>query len=132
MARRFPHVSVLAMDLPPLAHDPEKHPPNLQFQTHDINRGMAPFYGQFDFIQMRCVLTGIHDAAKAIQELLLSLKPGGFLTLMDGDVIHYSSDRRGVALMAKVHETDTTASVSEHGSWFFRIFYGTYSRHCLC
>jgi trans-aconitate methyltransferase len=123
MARRFPHVSVLGIDLAPLSHDPKKHPPNAQFQTYDINQGMTQFYDQFDFIQMRCVFTGVHDAAKTIQEVLLSLKPGGFLALIEGDPTNFFSEKRGAMKIAKVCE-DTTSSVSEHGSWFLRLFHG--------
>jgi SAM-dependent methyltransferase len=130
MARRFPHVSVLGIDVAPLTNNPQKHPPNVQFQTYDINQGMAPFYGQFDFIQMRCVCIGVHDAAKVIQELLLSLKPGGFLTLIDGDIINFLSEQKKAIPMAKVCEEDEMASVSKDGSWWFRIAHGTYSHTC--
>ncbi|PVF98011.1 S-adenosyl-L-methionine-dependent methyltransferase, partial [Serendipita vermifera] len=121
MAFRFPHVSVLGIDLAPLVHDPAKHPPNLRFQTHDINRGMNYFYDQFDFIQMRSVAPGLKDAAKTIQELQLCLKPGGFLALIDGDPVNFISDERKPVLMIKLSEEDTAPSVSEDGSWFVRI-----------
>ncbi|PVF91453.1 S-adenosyl-L-methionine-dependent methyltransferase [Serendipita vermifera] len=121
MARRFPHVSVLGIDLAPLVHDPAKHPPNLRFQTYDINRGMTSFYDQFDFIQMRSVAMGLKDAAKTIQELQLCLKPGGFLTLIDGDPVNFISDERKPVLMIKLSEEDTAPSVSENGSWFVRM-----------
>ncbi|PVF93104.1 hypothetical protein CPB86DRAFT_877415 [Serendipita vermifera] len=121
MARRFPHVSVLGIDMAPLTHEPEKHPANLQFQTYNVNCGMSPFYGQFDFIQMRCVVNGLDDGAKTIEELLLSLKPGGFLTLIDGDPVNFVSKEGKAMLMAKVSEEDTEPSVSEDGSWFIRM-----------
>ncbi|PVF94112.1 hypothetical protein CPB86DRAFT_789362 [Serendipita vermifera] len=123
MARRFPHVSVLGIDLTPPTHDPGKHPPNLQFQTYDVNRGMSPFHGQFDFIQMRCVVAGLDDTAKTIEELMLSLKPGGFLTLIAGDAVNFRSEKGKPILMAKVSKEDTQPSVSEDGSWFLRILH---------
>ncbi|PVF91452.1 hypothetical protein CPB86DRAFT_830580 [Serendipita vermifera] len=121
MAHRFPHVSVLGLDLASPTFDPEKHPRNLQFQTYDINHGMEPFYDQFDFIQMRCVALGLSDVAKSIHERLLSLKPGGFLTLIDGDSANFTSEDGKPVLMAKVSEEDRAPSVSEDGSWFVRM-----------
>ncbi|PVF94113.1 hypothetical protein CPB86DRAFT_64242 [Serendipita vermifera] len=121
MACRFPHVSVLGIDLTPPTHDPGKHPPNLQFQTYDANRGMSPFHGQFDFIQMRCMGSGLYDTTKTIEELMLSLKPGGFLTLMDGDPVNFRSGEGKAIPMAKVSGEDAKPSVSEDGSWLIRM-----------
>jgi SAM-dependent methyltransferase len=118
MARRFPHVYVLGIDLSPRTPNPDTDPPNVEFRVYDINDGMKQFFGQFDMIQMRCVGSGIKDIYKSLEELLLSLKPGGFITIIDGD--RTLNEDRSKYLEIKTMEGDegTTASVSEDGSWF--------------
>jgi SAM-dependent methyltransferase len=130
MARRFPHASVLGIDLSPHTPNPDTDPPNVQFQVYDINHGMEKFYNQFDVIQMRCVASGIKSIDKTIGELLRSLKPGGFLTIIDGDR-HVNKDRsRYLEIMEVEGDEGSNASVSKNGSWFERQTFGmlyTYS-----
>jgi SAM-dependent methyltransferase len=123
MARRFPHVSVLGIDIAPLTYDPEKHPPNLWFQTHNFNHSLAPFHNQFDFIQMRCAGNGVANGEEIMREVVLSLKPGGFLTLMDGD-IWFLNEYKSAMPIAKLPEDEAGTSSREDGSWFSRVNYG--------
>ncbi|PVF94105.1 S-adenosyl-L-methionine-dependent methyltransferase [Serendipita vermifera] len=124
MARRFPHVSVLGVDLAPHSPGLEAYPPNVRFEVHDINLGMAKFHNQFDMIQMRCVVGGINDMGKTLSELFLSLKPGGFLTIIDGD---YLLDENGTQFIkiVKLPGDDVMEGASDAGSWVQRTLYET-------
>jgi hypothetical protein len=126
MARRFPHVSVLGIDLAPHTPGLEAYPPNVQFEVHNINLGMKKFYGQFDMIQMRCVAGGTNNMAETLNELFLSLKPGGFLTIIEGDHL-LGVDRLQVIPMAKLPGEEETEATSDAGSWVERTLYGDYS-----
>lgn len=87
MSIKFPHAIVTAVDLVPIPHDPSKLPPNFRFFIMDINEGLSKLPGDFDLIQSRCMITGIKDIKKTIQELQLALKPGsGILLIITGDI----------------------------------------------
>jgi SAM-dependent methyltransferase len=126
MARRFPHVCVLGIDLSPRTPNPDTDPRNVEFQVYDINNGMKQFYGQFDMIQMRCVGSGIKDIYKSFNELLLSLKPGGFITIIDGDRTINEDRSRYLEMKAIEGDEGVTASISKDGSWFQRICFGVF------
>ncbi|PVF94114.1 S-adenosyl-L-methionine-dependent methyltransferase [Serendipita vermifera] len=121
MARRFPHVSVLGIDLAPHPPNPDE-PENVWFQVYDLNEGMVQFYGQYDMIQMRCVMGGITDIERTVKELLLSLKPGGLLILIDGDRL-MKTDRTKVMAVAKIEGDEVESNSSYNGSWLARISY---------
>jgi hypothetical protein len=123
MARRFPHVSVLGIDIAPLTHDPEKHPSNVHFQTYNLNDGLGPFYNQFDFIQMRCAGNGVANGEATRRELFLSLKPGGLFTLIDGDIWFYNEHKTAMPI-AKLPGDEVGTSSREDGSWFARVGHG--------
>jgi hypothetical protein len=125
MARRFPHVSVLGIDVIPPTYDPEKHPPNVQFQTYNINDGMGPFRDQFDFIQMRFVGIGVANVEETLRELALSLKPGGLFTLIEGDMWVLNEQRMAMP-MIKLPGDEAGTSSREDGSWVARINNGMY------
>ncbi|PVF93106.1 S-adenosyl-L-methionine-dependent methyltransferase [Serendipita vermifera] len=121
MARRFPHASVLGIDLSPPSFNPEIDPPNVRFQTYDINNGMSQFRDQFDMIQMRCVGSGIRDIYKTFEELVRSLKPGGFITIIDGDHLLTEDRTKYVNMMEMEGDDASSMSVSKEGSWFQRL-----------
>lgn len=121
MAQRFPHVSVLGIDLSPRTPNPASDPPNVQFQVYDINNGMEQFYGQFDVIQMRCVAGGIKDIHDTLTPLLLSLKPGGFITIIDGDRLLNEDRSRYLEMKAIDGDENVTPSATDAGSWFQRL-----------
>jgi SAM-dependent methyltransferase len=130
MARRFPHVSVLGIDIAPLTYDPKKHPPNLRFQTYNMNDGMGPFHNQFDFIQMRCVGSGVAKAEETLRELEMSLKPGGLFTMIDGDIWLFNEHKTALPI-AKLPGDEAGTSSREDGSWFARLTHGTHMVHVL-
>jgi hypothetical protein len=125
MARRFPQVSVLGIDVTPPTYDPEKHPPNVRFQTYNINDGMVLFREQFDFIQMRFVGIGVTNVEETLQELALSLKPGGLFTLIEGDMWVLNEQRMPMP-MIKLPGDEAGTSSREDGSWVARINNGMY------
>jgi SAM-dependent methyltransferase len=124
MARRFPHVSVLGIDLSPHTPNPDTDPPNVQFQVYDINHGMEQFYDQFDVIQMRCVASGIRRINQTIKELLRSLKPGGFITIIDGDRTVSEDRSKYIEIMEVEGDEGGNASISKNGSWLERMAFG--------
>jgi hypothetical protein len=74
-------------------------------------------------IQMRCVMAGITDIEKTIKDLLLSLKPGGFLVIIDGDR-PMNTDRETAIPVAKLEGDEVDSTASENGSWLARICEG--------
>ncbi|CAG8654561.1 12761_t:CDS:2, partial [Acaulospora colombiana] len=65
---------------------------------------------------------GITDIEGTIKELLLTLKPGGFLIIIDGDRF-METDQTKVMAVAKVEGDEIDSSSSENGSWLARIAY---------
>ncbi|PVF94111.1 hypothetical protein CPB86DRAFT_789361 [Serendipita vermifera] len=121
MAHRFPHVSVLGLDLVPHLQAPDE-PENVRFQTYDINKGMSQFHGQYDMIQMRCALAGITNSESTVKDLLMSLKPGGLLMVMEGDRL-VEADRIKLVAVAKVEGSETDSSANDNESWLARILH---------
>jgi trans-aconitate methyltransferase len=122
MARRFPHASVLGVDLAPPPVDTGTFPPNLRFEIDDINLGLTHFYDQYDVVHVRCVIGGIKNMDETIVEFQKCLKPGGVLIVMDGDHIYESRER--MAKLKKLPEDPDVSSVHEHGSYLRRIIVG--------
>ncbi|PVF94106.1 S-adenosyl-L-methionine-dependent methyltransferase [Serendipita vermifera] len=134
MARRFPHASVLGVDLAPPPVDTGGFPPNLRFEIDDINLGLAHFYDQFDLVHARCVSGGINDMDKTIVEFQRCLKPGGFLIIMEGD--HMYETRHKLARLKKMRGDPDVSAVSENGSYLRRMIVevceaGTLAGSCI-
>jgi hypothetical protein len=123
MARRFPHASVLGVDLAPPPVDTGGFPPNLQFEIDDINFGLSHFYDQYDVVHVRCVMGGIKDMDQSIVEFQKCLKPGGILLIIEGDMnLHETRDT--AARLKKLPEDPDVSSVAEDGSWLRRMVLG--------
>jgi trans-aconitate methyltransferase len=122
MATRYPHVSILGIDLSPTPLDPSLLPPNLSFEIDDVNEGLKHYHGQFEVIQMRSVMAGINDIDETVQDVMLCLKPGGLLIMICADTTVYSEDR---ITAAKIPDTRLQGAGSE-GSWFSKILRGAY------
>ncbi|PVF94109.1 hypothetical protein CPB86DRAFT_876622 [Serendipita vermifera] len=118
MARRFPHASVLGVDIFPPPVYPATH--NLHFDICDVNLGMTRFHEQFDVVHARGVGGGIKDIDLSIVEFQKCLKPGGILFIMDGDMIFYENRDKPVR-MKKLPGDPDVDGVSEDGSWLQRI-----------
>lgn len=120
MAKRYPHASVLGVDLSPTPLDEARVPRNVCFEIDDVNDGLGHYHGQFDVIHMRGVMTGIKDIEKTVEALQLCLKPGGLLILMCGDLRLYGED---LIHAAKIPDLEKDGPDSE-GSWTHKIVWG--------
>ena len=56
MAHQFPHAQIVGVDID--SGLLQSNVPNCRFEVRDLTKSLSPFYGQFDFIHMRCV-TGV-------------------------------------------------------------------------
>ncbi|CAG8725604.1 9865_t:CDS:2, partial [Acaulospora colombiana] len=72
MAREFPHVEVLGIDLQP--GPTEGIPSNCAFAIHDIDKGLSPFHGLFDLLK---------DHQATLKNSIACLKPDGIVIFMD-------------------------------------------------
>ena len=59
MARKFPHVEVIGIDLAPAILNKSAIPDNCRFELGDVNQGLPRFYDQIDLIYMRAVASGV-------------------------------------------------------------------------
>lgn len=123
MAKRYPHADVTGVDLAPVSFDETLLPPNAHFEIDDINNGLGHFHNKFDVIHMRCVLGGISDPDKTLNEIQLCLKPGGLVIFIDGDIEIYGEDR-----LHRVKIPDlANEGPDAQGSWFRKVVWGELS-----
>ncbi|KAG9048514.1 hypothetical protein FS837_012704 [Tulasnella sp. UAMH 9824] len=81
MGKQFPHVEVVGLDLAPANLD-SAPPSNCRFECDDVNLGLLHYKGRFDIVHASCVVMGITDCRKFMDEVAEILRPGGvFLTL---------------------------------------------------
>jgi SAM-dependent methyltransferase len=125
MAHRFPHASVLGVDLAPPPMDTGAFPRNLQFEIDDINLGLSHFYDQYDVVHARCVSGGITDMDQTMVEYQKCLKPGGILLIIEGDY-HLYETRDRAARVKKLLGDPNVNGVSEDGSWLRRMVLGEF------
>ena len=59
MARKFPHVQFIGIDLAPAILNESATPENCRFELGDVNRGLPRFHGQIDLIHMRQISAGV-------------------------------------------------------------------------
>ncbi|EKM61450.1 uncharacterized protein PHACADRAFT_248069 [Phanerochaete carnosa HHB-10118-sp] len=115
VARDFPHVQAVAVDLIPLQvtcvdgpcpsrmhgyqHPSCRHmPPNCRSEIDDINLGLQHYTGEFDVSHVRLISSGIRDYDGLIDQIALTLKPGGLVDLTEFDFRVYGADRRPAPL----------------------------------
>lgn len=80
VADKFPSARVIATDLSPI--QPEYVPLNLEFQVDDCESEWT-FGQKFDFVHMRILSGSIADWPKLMRSAYESLKPGGYLEVVD-------------------------------------------------
>ncbi|CAG8803420.1 1407_t:CDS:2, partial [Gigaspora margarita] len=76
-------------DISPI-YPSEIKPCNLTFRTANILEGLPFPDNHFDFVYMRFLLTAFTEddwQNKVIQELCRVLKPGGYIEIMEGDMV---------------------------------------------
>lgn len=59
MAHRFPHASVVGVDLAPVPINIGLIPTNLRFEIDDITWGLDHYHDSFDLVHIRCVGCGV-------------------------------------------------------------------------
>lgn len=125
MAVRFPHTSVLGVDLAPPPIDQTSFPPNLSLEIDDVNFGLRHFAGQFDLVHMRCVSGGLANIDQTILDLQECLRPGGLLLIVDGDIALLNEDRKTIHPFIRLPEDGgpEITAVSEQGSWLRRLIW---------
>lgn len=121
MARKYPHASVIGIDLAPPPVDTSQLPSNLRFEIDDVNHGLMHFHNQFDLVHMRSVSGGIQRFEETMKELEQCLKPGGLVIIVDGDGTIYSEDRLHPA---KLPSGDWHSDSDREGSWFRKVVLG--------
>ncbi|KAG8798943.1 hypothetical protein FRC16_006183, partial [Serendipita sp. 398] len=122
MATRFPHCTVVGVDVAPTPLDAASFPPNLSFEIDDVNLGLTHFQDSFDLVHMRCVMGGIKDLRKTLEEMQTCVKPGGILIVIDGDLRLYK-DLNTIYPLAKVPGDQDVSGVSEDGAWLSRVIW---------
>ncbi|CAG8547978.1 7742_t:CDS:2 [Racocetra fulgida] len=91
----YPRVSFTGIDISPI-YPSEIKPCNLTFRTANILEGLPFPDNYFDFVYMRFLLTAFTEDEwqnKVIQELCRVVKPGGYLEIMEGDMVLNPEER---------------------------------------
>lgn len=118
VAHDFPHVDAVGVDLIPLQvtctngecpsraqgfrHPSCRHmPPNCRSEIDDINLGLQHYTSEFNVAHVRLVSSGIRDYQNLIDQIALTLKPGGLIELTEFDFRVYGADRRPVPLASQ-------------------------------
>lgn len=119
MARQFPHVEVIGVDVAPVPVDPENVPPNCRFEIDDIQLGLTHFQEpseRFDVIHVRMLAIGIKDFRNSLRDVQLCLKPGGLLIWIEPDYEVFTPD---------IHTYQEPGSDSNpNGTWTGRVMFG--------
>jgi len=82
MAKKFPHVQVVGVDLAPRTDLPAL-PSNLRLEFDDANLGFPHYHGCFDVIHCRSMSGGMNDRNWFFNELERCLRPGGIVIVID-------------------------------------------------
>ncbi|KAG8906971.1 hypothetical protein FRB99_005613 [Tulasnella sp. 403] len=97
MAKRFPHVQVVGIDLAP-PNLSQEVPPNCRFECRDVNNGLRDLKeAPFDVVHVRCVCVGITDYREFLKdEVLAILRPGGIFLSIEGDLQTFNEFREPI------------------------------------
>ncbi|CAG8532346.1 6911_t:CDS:2 [Diversispora eburnea] len=93
LATNHPHTQFTGIDITK-AFPSEIKPKNLQFIQYDINNGLLPFPdNHFDFVKMSNMNSCLKDYQwdLVLRDLVRVLKPGGYIELMECDMIYHHS-----------------------------------------
>ncbi|KZT57484.1 S-adenosyl-L-methionine-dependent methyltransferase [Calocera cornea HHB12733] len=87
MAEEWPDVDVVGVDLAPqFRKRAPTAPKNCRFEIDDVTLGLPHFKAAFDVVHSRSICNGVPDYPAYIEDLLLTLRPGGILLLAEGDL----------------------------------------------
>lgn len=94
VARDYPHVSAVAIDLVPMQS--LNMPPNCRSEVDDINLGLQHYYGDFNVVHARLICTGIKDYAGLVDQMALTLRPGGLIHLTEYNFVIHDQNKRPI------------------------------------
>ncbi|KAG8913493.1 hypothetical protein FRC00_002290 [Tulasnella sp. 408] len=100
MAKMFPHVEIVGIDLAP-ANLSESPPPNCRFECDDVNLGLLHYTGAFDVVHVSAVAQGIANYRKMLDEITEILRPGGVFLAVDGDVHLWDENQQLIPFRAE-------------------------------
>lgn len=117
MAREFPHVEVLGLDVPQaIEHWKGEYPKNARFEATNFQFAMPEKYlNRFDIIHLRFIASAFSQFQKSLEEIQDCLKPGGLLILVDSTGLIMGEDKVSVPRMR--------SSSNPNGSQLQRLFY---------
>ncbi|KAI0685087.1 hypothetical protein BC835DRAFT_1421619 [Cytidiella melzeri] len=98
LAREFPHVSTVAVDLVPM--QVLNMPPNCRSEVDDVNLGLQHFYGEFNVVHARLISSGIRDYCGLVDHIALTLRPRGLVDLTEFDFRIHGRDHRPMPINA--------------------------------
>ena len=111
-----PHARVVGIDQAPQM--PSELPPNVEFQLHDVNQGLQPYYGLFDIVHARFIGGGITSYQALVQEVAKCLKPGGLAVFFEGNFDLVKEDQDTVQ--------EPASDENPNGSWMQRWLQGPF------
>lgn len=119
MASEYQTARVVAIDqIPQIEFD---LPTNMEFQRHDVNDGLEPFYGQFDMVHARWIASGVMRYREFIEEARKCLRPGGIAIFIEGDFDPFMEDQ--------VTIQEPASDSNPNGSWLVRWMQGKFRFH---
>ncbi|KAG8959285.1 hypothetical protein FRC03_008205 [Tulasnella sp. 419] len=83
MAREFPSVEFVGIDLVPPKIDPATQPPNCRIELDNINLPLDHYYNTADFVHTRFISPGVENYGYLIEQVASILKPGGLFTIAE-------------------------------------------------
>ncbi|KAK6360158.1 hypothetical protein TWF730_006310 [Orbilia blumenaviensis] len=83
MADQYPGAHVVGNDLSPI--QPRWVPPNLTFEVDDVEKEWTHKPCSFDFIYCRYMLGSIKDWPQLIRRAFTTVKPGGYVEILEPD-----------------------------------------------
>jgi trans-aconitate methyltransferase len=116
MAKKFPQVRVVGLDLTPCPIEKNQIPVNCSFEIGDINLGLSQFENQFDVVHVRFVSIGLKNFARTMKDVHSCLKPGGIVLWLDAEVNLYFTE--------EFKYVPPASESNPQGSWYQRPIAG--------
>ncbi|RGB30522.1 S-adenosyl-L-methionine-dependent methyltransferase [Rhizophagus diaphanus] len=107
MSTDFPRSSFTGVDMSPI-YPGDIKPRNLTFHTANVLEGLPFTDNTFDFVYMRFLMTAFTEddwQNKVIKELIRVCKPGGWIEIMEGDLVFNPEGPAGKRLMDAYRST---------------------------
>jgi len=102
VARDYPHVSAVAIDLVPMQS--LDMPPNCRSEVDDINLGLQHYYGDFNVVHARLICTGIKDYAGLVDQMAHTLRQGGLIHLTEYNFVIHDGNKKPIVVNEDVLE----------------------------